>query len=154
MYKNSSFRRTPMTVVENKWLEGRYAPIPGDVTATELEVVGTLPTELTGRYLRNGPNPITPVDSSTHHWFIGDAMVHGLRLEEGRADWYRARMVRSEKVSDQLGEAPVPGEVHGGMDTANTNVIGLGGKTLAIVEAGARPMELSYDLDTICRTDL
>ena len=143
-----------MTVVENKWLQGPYAPIGGDVTATELEVVGTLPPELTGRYLRNGPNPITPVDPATHHWFIGDGMVHGVRLDEGRADWYRARMVRSTGVSEQLGEDPAPGERHGGMETANTNVIGLGDRTLAIVEAGARPVELSYELDTICHTDL
>jgi len=143
-----------MTVVENKWLQGAYAPIPGDVTATELEVVGTLPSELEGRYLRNGPNPITPVDPATHHWFVGDGMVHGIRLRDGRADWYHARMVRSTAVSEALGEEPVPGERHGGFDTANTNVIGLGGKTVAIVEAGARPVELSYELDTICHTDL
>ena len=30
-----------MTVVENKWLQGPYAPIAGDVTATELTVEGT-----------------------------------------------------------------------------------------------------------------
>ena len=140
--------------VENKWLSGQYAPIPGDVTATELEVVGTIPAELNGRYLRNGPNPITPVDPATHHWFIGDGMVHGVRLQEGRADWYRARAVRSTRVSEALGEEPAPGERHGGFDTANTNVIGLGGKTYALVEAGARPVELSYELDTICHSDL
>ena len=33
-------------------------------------------------------------------------------------------------------------------------MIGLGGKTFAIVEAGARPVELSYELDTVCHTDL
>ena len=128
-----------MTVVDNKWLEGPYAPIAGDVTATELTVEGTLPVELQGRYLRNGPNPIRPVDPATHHWFIGDGMVHGVRLGDGRADWYRARMVRSTAVSEALGEEPAPGERHGGFDTANTNVIGVGGKTLAIVEAGAPP---------------
>ena len=69
-----------MTVVENKWLQGPYAPIAGDVTATELTVEGTLPAELEGRYLRNGPNPIGPVDPATHHWFTGDGMVHGVRL--------------------------------------------------------------------------
>ena len=143
-----------MTVVENKWLQGPYAPIAGDVTATELTVEGTLPAELEGRYLRNGPNPIGPVDPATHHWFTGDGMVHGVRLGDGRADWYRARMVRSTAVSEALGEEPAPGERHGGFDTANTNVIGLGGKTFAIVEAGARPVELSYELDTICHTDL
>jgi carotenoid cleavage dioxygenase len=143
-----------VSVVESKWLSGPYAPIPTEVTATELEVVGTLPAELTGRYLRNGPNPITPVDPATHHWFVGDGMVHGVRLEEGRADWYRARMVRSTAVSEALGEAPKPGERHAGMETANTNVIGLAGRTYAIVEAGARPVELSYDLDTVCHSDL
>jgi carotenoid cleavage dioxygenase len=143
-----------MTVVENKWLQGPYAPIAGDVTATELTVEGTLPVELQGRYLRNGPNPITPVDPATHHWFTGDAMVHGIRLQDGRADWYHARMVRSTAVSEALGEEPAPGERHGGFDTANTNVIGLGGKTFAIVEAGGRPVELSYELDTVCHSDL
>ncbi len=143
-----------MTVVENKWLLGAYAPIPGDVTATALEVVGTLPSELRGRYLRNGPNPITPTDPATHHWFIGDGMVHGVRLDDGKADWYRARMVRSTAVSELLGEPPAPGERHAGMETANTNVIGLAGRTYAIVEAGARPVELSYELDTVCHSDL
>ena len=36
---------------------------------------------------------------------------------------------------------------------ANTNVIGHAGKTLAIVEAGGRPIELSYELDTLRRGD-
>ena len=143
-----------MTLVENKWLEGPYAPIAGDVTATELEVEGTLPVELQGRYLRNGPNPITPVDPATHHWFVGDGMVHGIRLGDGKADWYHARMVRSTSVSEALGEEPAPGERHGGFDTANTNVIGIGGRTFALVEAGARPVELTYELDTIEHSDL
>jgi carotenoid cleavage dioxygenase len=138
----------------SKYLQGRYAPIPGDVTATELEVIGTLPQELEGRYLRNGPNPVAPVDPATYHWFTGDAMVHGVRLRDGRADWYRARSVRSSRVSEALDEDPAPGERHGGMDTVNTNVIGLAGRTFALVEAGARPVELSYELDTLEHCDL
>ncbi len=138
----------------NKWLEGPYAPIPGDVTAVDLEVIGELPQELSGRYLRNGPNPLRPVDPTSYHWFTGDGMVHGVRLGDGRAHWYRARSVRSTAVSEALGEAPAPGERHGGFDTANTNVIGLAGRTFAIVEAGARPVELSYDLETLAHTDL
>lgn len=142
------------TTHTNKWLEGPYAPIPGDVTARDLEVIGELPQELEGRYLRNGPNPITPVDPATHHWFVGDAMVHGVRLRDGQADWYRARSVRSTAVSEALGEEPAPGERHGGSDTANTNVVGMSGRTFALVEAGARPVELSYELDTLLHTDL
>lgn len=134
----------------SKWLSGYYAPIPGEVTATDLEVIGTLPAELSGRYLRNGPNPVTPIDPATYHWFTGDAMVHGVRLDGGRAEWYRARLPRATGVSEALGEAAAPGERHGGMETANTNVIGLDGRTFAIVEAGARPIELTYELDTVC----
>lgn len=144
-----------MSVIESsKWVSGPYAPLTEEITAVELEVEGTLPVELNGRYLRNGPNPVGPVDPATYHWFIGDGMVHGVRLREGRAEWYRNRWVRSTAVSEALGEDPVPGERHAGMDTANTNVIGLGGRTFALVEAGARPVELTYELDTIEHADL
>jgi carotenoid cleavage dioxygenase len=109
---------------------------------------------LNGRYLRNGPNPATPQDPARYHWFVGDGMVHGLRLRDGKAEWYRNRWVRSSRVAEALGEPEPAGEVHGGMDTANTNVIGHAGRTFAIVEAGARPVELGYELETIGRCDL
>src|SRR5690606_23301653 len=143
-----------MTTVQNRGVEGALAPVSEELTVTNLEVIGELPVELEGRYLRNGPNPLGPIDPESHHWFIGDAMVHGVRLRDGRAEWYRNRWVRSTSVSEALGEEPVPGERHAGMDTANTNVIGLAGRTFAIVEAGARPVELSYELDTIAHCDL
>src|SRR5436190_19050989 len=128
-----------MTVIESKWTTGQFAPIPHEVTSTELTVEGTLPAELEGRYLRNGPNPMGAVGAG-HHWFVGDGMVHGVRLGGGRAEWYRARWIRSTRISEALGEPPKPGERHGGFDGANTNVIGVGGRTFAIVEAGARPV--------------
>ena len=142
------------TTTTSKWLTGRYAPLADEVTATDLPVTGRLPGELEGRYLRNGPNPLGEQDPSTYHWFTGDGMVHGIRLRDGRAEWYRARWVRSNAVSEALGEEPAPGERHADMDTANTNVVGLAGRTFALVEAGARPVELGYELDTVRHTDL
>jgi len=59
----------------NRYLNGNYAPVVDEVTAFDLAVVGKLPGELSGRYLRNGPNPPGPVDPATHHWFVGDGMV-------------------------------------------------------------------------------
>jgi carotenoid cleavage dioxygenase len=137
----------------SKWLSGPYAPVDAEITALDLPVVGTIPEELDGRYLRNGPNVIGAVDPATYHWFTGDGMVHGIRLRDGRAEWYRNRWVRSTKVSQLLGETPAPGERHGGFDNANTNVIGLAGRTYALVEAGARPIELSEELATVCHSD-
>ncbi len=143
-----------MTTVSNPYLQGNYAPVHEEVTATELAVTGSIPEELCGRYLRNGPNPAGTPEPSTYHWFTGDGMVHGIRLRDGRAEWYRNRWVRSAEVARTLGETPKPGLVHGGMDfSANTNVIGHAGRTFAIVEAGSLPYELTDELDTVGACD-
>jgi carotenoid cleavage dioxygenase len=139
-----------MTVTVNPYLEGNFAPVLEEVTATDLAVTGHVPDALSGRYLRNGPNPAVAPEPSSYHWFTGDGMVHGIRLRDGRAEWYRNRWVRSAQVARTLGEEPRPGLVHADMDFApNTNVIGHAGRTFAIVEAGARPYELSTELQTI-----
>ena len=139
-----------MSTTVNPYLQGNFAPVHEEVTATDLPVIGQLPEALNGRYLRNGPNPVAPPEPATYHWFTGDGMVHGIRLRDGRAEWYRNRWVRSADVARALGEEERPGRVHAGMDfAANTNVIGQAGRTFAIVEAGARPYELSDELDTI-----
>jgi carotenoid cleavage dioxygenase len=80
--------------------------------------------------VRIGPNPATPPDPATYHWFLGDGMVHGVRLRDGRAEWYRNRWVRGD-------------------DVVNTHVIGVDGRTFALVEAGSRPVELTDELDTV-----
>ncbi len=77
-------------------------------------------------------------------------MVHGVRLRDGRAEWYRNRWVRNESVAAALGETWKGGPVHEGFDfAANTNVIGHAGRTFAIVEAGSRPYELTDELETV-----
>ena len=99
-------------VATNRYLEGAYAPVHEELTAHDLPVTGTLPPELDGRYLRNGPNPFADPDPASYHWFTGDGMVHGLRLRDGKAEWYRNRWIRSTAVSAALGEEPVPGSTH------------------------------------------
>jgi carotenoid cleavage dioxygenase-like enzyme len=129
--------------------QGPFAPVTEEVTAFDLPVTGSLPTALNGRYLRNGPNPLG-LDEPVQHWFLGPGMVHGVRLRDGRAEWYRNRWVRSRHVADGLGRPWPGGPVHAGMDfAANTHVIGHAGRTLATVEAGALPYELTEELDTV-----
>jgi carotenoid cleavage dioxygenase len=140
---------------ENPYLSGNFAPVEDELTTFDLDVSGEIPRELAGRLLRIGPNPIDP-DPATHHWFIGNGMVHGVRLREGKALWYRNRYVRDDKVVEAKGWPPVAGprrEDQLGEGVANTNVIGHAGSTFAIVEAGNLPVELSYELETKCRTD-
>ena len=59
----------------NRYLEAAFAPINEEYTLTDLEVTGTIPTYLDGRYLRNGANPIGQVDPELYHWFTGDGMA-------------------------------------------------------------------------------
>jgi carotenoid cleavage dioxygenase len=117
---------------ENVYLTGAMRPVAEEVTAFDLPVEGTLPPELDGRFLRNGPNPKDP-DPATYHWFTGEGMVHGVRLRDGRAEWYRNRWTT----------AP------GAEFAPNTNCIGIAGRTFAIVEAGSAPVELTEELDPI-----
>jgi carotenoid cleavage dioxygenase-like enzyme len=90
--------------MRNPYLEDNFAPIRREHTVTELPVTGTIPPHLDGRYVRNGPNPATEVDPAAYHWFTGDGMVHGVRLRDGRAEWYRNRWIRSPRVAALLGE--------------------------------------------------
>ena len=137
----------------NVYLSENFAPVVDEITAFDLPVAGQLPKSLNGRYLRNGPNPFGAVDASTHHWFLGDGMVHGIRLRDGKAEWYRNRYVGSDRVAAQLGR-PISGPNWNGGDTgANTNVGGFAATTWAMVEAGGAPVELTYDLDTVARND-
>ena len=138
----------------NRYLAGNYAPVTEEVTATDLAVIGELPKELNGRYLRNGPNPMSEVDPSTHHWFLGDGMVHGIRLREGRAEWYRNRYVGSTSVTAQRGQPDIPGRNWNNSGNGpNTNVGAFAGTTWAMVEAGGCPVELTYELETVGRND-
>ena len=79
------------SVEGHKYLEGSRAPVKEEVTAHNLPVTGRIPEELEGRWLRNGPNPYGAVDPATYHWFLGDGMIHGVRLRDGKAEWYRNR---------------------------------------------------------------
>lgn len=129
------------------YLSGNYGPVTDEITAFDLPVSGEIPLELEGRLLRNGPNPIHPPDPASHHWFLGDGMVHGVRLRGGRAEWYRNRFVGSTRVGDRLGRT-WPRAVTASTGP-NTNVIGHAGRTYAIVEAGTKPVELDYELETL-----
>lgn len=133
----------------NPYLEGIHKPLPSETTLTDLRVTGAIPAELDGRYIRIGPNPITPPNPGTYHWFTGDGMVHGVRLKAGKAEWYRNRWIRSCAVSEALGEAPVPGPHEPPFDIVNTNVLGHAGKTWALVEAGGCPVQIDDELNTI-----
>lgn len=141
--------------VGNPYLEGNYAPMRSETTAFDLKVIGSVPEELEGRFVRIGPNPVGPIDPENYHWFTGTGMAHGLRLRGGEAEWYRSRFVIGERAAEALGRPNIPGPRNGfGDGSPNTNLVTMGERTFAIVEAGALPVELTYDLESVTRSNL
>ncbi len=135
------------------YLSGNYAPVAREVTATDLTVTGILPSALTGRFVRNGPNPVT-VPAGHYSWFGGDGMLHVVELDAGRARSYRNRWVRTPEVARALGErAPSGPESPTGVDLSNTSTARLGSSLLSLTE-GALPYVVTPDGVTVGRTDL
>src|SRR5688500_20114762 len=94
-----------MAVIEaegRQYLEQNFAPVGEERTVTDLEVTGSIPADIAGRYVRIGPNP-WPVPEGPYHWFTGTGMVHGGELRDGKAQWYRNRCIRApEQVARQV----------------------------------------------------
>jgi carotenoid cleavage dioxygenase-like enzyme len=164
---------TMLTTVDEStepFLSGRYAPVHDELDVTDLTVDGTLPTDLTGAYLRNGPNPEFPPLGSYTYPLEGDGMLHGVWFEQGRAR-YANRFVRTQslRAEERAGRA-----LFGGLMTpafvdtsllgddpdptwpfkldADINIVRHAGRLLALAE-GAPPYEVSASLDTLARVD-
>ena len=131
-------------------LQGNGRPTQEELTLTDLKVVGRIPAELDGRYLRNGANPLTGMSD---HPFFGDGMIHGIRLQGGQAKWYRNRYVQTPFIKDPSINILDPSVT---MDMtcskANTHVVGHAGQILAL-EEGHFPYVLDGNLNTIGSTD-
>lgn len=123
---------------------GNYAPVPDELTEYDLPVDGAIPPELTGWYLRNGPNPRV----ASGHWFTGEGMIHGVRLENGRAAWYRNRWVRTDSFISDFPLYNADGTRNLRASVANTHIVNHAGKTLALVESSL-PYEITNDLETV-----
>jgi carotenoid cleavage dioxygenase len=137
---------------DNAFRRGIHTPMSAELTLEDLAVTGTIPAELDGRYVRIGPNP-EHADGKGHHWFVGDGMVHGVKLSRGKAEWYRNRYIRSRGMEARAGLPAAPGPRRGMSDTVNTNVVQFAGQTLAMVEAGSYPAILSDELETVAYSD-
>ena len=136
--------RLPPIDAPHPLLTGVHQPMTEEVTIHDLVVDGTIPSTLDGRYVRIGPNPAAP-DPRTYHFFVGDGMLHGVRLQDGRALWYRNRWIRSTEVAKARGFDPAPGPRHI-FDTVNTSVLGHAGSGWALVEAGSTPVRFDEEL--------
>lgn len=134
------------TTAVNPFLEGNFAPVQEEITASELRVIGELPSNLSGMFVRNGPNPQFP-PIGQYHWFDGDGMLHGVLFQDGKAS-YLNRYVRTRGFQIErdegraiwtgLLEPSQPDNPYGSFkNAANTALTWHAGKFLALWEGGA-----------------
>jgi carotenoid cleavage dioxygenase len=151
----------PQFDTTSPFLQGNFAPVHEEVTVENLRVIGQLPGELRGMFVRNGPNPqFAPIGK--YHWFDGDGMLHGVRLGDGKAS-YRNRYVqtagwREEHAAGKalwtgLAMPPDLTKLTQGKplfkNAANTALVWHDGRLLALWEGG-EPHEIDVpDLNTI-----
>ena len=129
----------------NPFLAGNFAPVREETEAHDLRVIGQLPRDMNGMFLRIGPNPqFEPIGK--YHWFDGDGMLHGVRVEDGKAS-YRNRYVRTTgfEIERQRGRAIWSGLMEPPQfdnpdgpfkNAANTALVWHDGRLLALWEGG------------------
>lgn len=80
---------------DHPYRTGPWRPQHTERAAEGLEVIGDLPDDLDGVYLRNTENPVHSALSGIYHPFDGDAMMHVVGFRDGEA-FYRNRFVRTD----------------------------------------------------------
>ncbi|MBG1264882.1 carotenoid oxygenase family protein [Nostoc commune] len=147
-----------VTTAINPYLDRNFAPVREEITTEKLPVIGELPLELSGMFVRNGSNPQwTPIGQ--YHWFDGDGMLHGVQISNGVAT-YCNRYVQTAgwKKEREAGKALWTGFLeplrmdnpHSGYkNTANTALVWHAGQMLALNEGGLPHAIKLPELDTI-----
>lgn len=79
---------------DHPYRTGAWRPNHREWDAYDLEVVGEIPEDLEGVYLRNTENPVHP-SIGLYHPFDGDGMLHQIAFGGGQAT-YRNRFVRTD----------------------------------------------------------
>jgi carotenoid cleavage dioxygenase len=146
-------------------LSGNYLPVAREVDVAGLPIIsGRIPRDLSGAYMRNGPNPrFKPIYYA--YPMDGDGMIHAVYFDNGQAR-YRNRFVQTSGFVTEtragraiygslthpvpvdpalIGPGGDPGPIKNG---AFISVLRHGGHLLALDEASTC-YELTMDLDTI-----
>lgn len=138
------------------FMSGPFTPNYVECNATDLEVIGEIPEDLDGVYLRNTQNPVHQ-PRGTYHAFDGDGMLHLMSFQGGRCE-YRNRFVRTKAFMEEriagralyaglidpprLAERPGWGARGGLRDSAATDVIVHAGQALATFYQCGEPYRL------------
>ncbi len=87
---------------DHPYRTGAWQPNTKEYDAVDLEVIGEIPSDLNGVYIRNTENPLH--DSiGRYHPFDGDGMLHSMSFDNGRSQ-YRNRFIRTDGLAAENSE--------------------------------------------------
>lgn len=87
---------------DHPYRNGAWTPNFDELDSSNMEVIGTIPDDIDGLYVRNTENPVH--DSiGRYHPFDGDGMIHTMRIRDGKAT-YRNRFVRTKGLEAEQKE--------------------------------------------------
>lgn len=95
---------------QHPYLHGAWTPNYDEYNATDMQVIGDIPTDLDGVYVRNTENQVHEA-IGRYHPFDGDGMIHIMSFQNGRAE-YRNRFVRTRGF---VAEAEAQGSLWAGL---------------------------------------
>ena len=76
------------------YMNDGWTPNYDEYDATNMEVIGEIPKDIDGVYVRNTENQVhEPI--GRYHPFDGDGMIHAISIVDGKAE-YRNRFVRTK----------------------------------------------------------
>ncbi len=154
---------------DHPYRTGPWRPQTGEWNGDDLAVVGEVPTDLDGVYLRNTENPLLP-SMKMYHPFDGDGMIHLMGFRNGQAfyrnrfvqtDGFRAEQKAGEALWAGLAEPPSLTKVDYGWgargllkDSSSTDVVVHGGEVLSTFYQCGDLYRLSgTSLDTLGKQD-
>lgn len=82
-------------------LAGNNAPINDESVFDDMPVIGKVPADLNGMYVRNGPNAYFQPDWR-YHAYDGDGMLHAVRFQHGKVS-YRNRWIQTRALQKEIG---------------------------------------------------
>lgn len=153
----NTYRSTIRSDNDNPFLHGPFTPAMEEWVADtdSMQVIGEIPRDLHGAYIRNTHNQVHE-SIGIYHPFDGDGMLHSMHFEDGRAT-YRNRFVQTTgflaeqaagrslwpgMLAPHLGARRGWGSIGAMKDNAGTDVKCHAGKLLATMSQGSEPWRL------------
>lgn len=124
-----------------------YRSVTGEL-AGEAQIVGKLPSDLSGRFYRNGPGRFDLAGERYSHWFDGDGFAQCWQIQDGKVS-HQGKFIQTQKLQNEervgkflypafgthLARAQVKNS--DSVNSANTNLLPVNGSLYALWEGGS-----------------